>query len=304
MQPKVILTCAVTGSALLNPRYPAELRYPITPEDIAASALEAAKAGASVVHLHVRDPKSGATSREPHLFRETVDRLRQTGTDVVINLTCGGGAFFLPDPEDETRGLPESDVGSVENRVRHIRDCLPEICSLDVTTANQVEGGVEHVYLNTTRTLRGMARIFQQLGVMPELETFQAGDVMFANQLVREGLIDGTPLYQFVLGVKWGAPATPETMMYMRNLLPPGVNWTGFGISRDQMPMVAQAALLGGNVRVGLEDNLYLDRGRFATNAQLVERAVSIVENLGLKVATPDEAREILGLRSRASVSS
>ncbi|HEV2650712.1 MAG TPA: 3-keto-5-aminohexanoate cleavage protein [Rhizomicrobium sp.] len=300
MHSKVILTCAVSGSAPLNPRYPAELRYPVTPARIAESALEAAKAGASVVHIHVRDPKTGDTSREPHLFRETVDRLRQSGSDVVINLTCGGGAFFLPDPEDESRGLPGSDVGTVENRVRHIRDCLPEICSLDVTTANQVEGGVEHVYLNTTRTLRGMAKIFKELGVKPELETFQAGDVMFANQLVQEGLIEGTPLYQFVLGVKWGAPATPETMMYMRNLLPPGVNWTGFGISRDQMPMVAQAVLLGGHVRVGLEDNLYLDRGQFATNAQLVERAVMIIESLGAKVATPDEARAILGLKPRS----
>lgn len=302
MKRKVILTCAVSGSAPLNARYPDELRYPVTPERIAESAYESAKAGASVVHIHVRDPKSGDTSREPQLFRETVDRLRQKDTDVVINLTCGGGAFFLPDPEDEGRALPGSDIGTVENRVRHIRDCLPEICTLDVTTANQVEGGVEHVYLNTTRTLRGMAKVFQSLGVKPELETFQAGDVLFANQLVEEGLIDGTPLYQFVLGVKWGAPATPETMMYMRNLLPKGVNWTGFGIAKDQMPMVAQAVLLDGHVRVGLEDNLYLDRGVFATNPQLVERAVSIIENLGCSVATPEEAREILGLKSRGSL--
>ncbi len=297
MKRKVVLTCAVTGAAPVNPNYPKELGYPVTPTQICQTAVEAAKAGASVVHVHVRDPATGKGTRDPMLFRETADRIRQSGQDVVMNLTCGGGAFFLPDPEDESRGLPESDVASVADRVRHIQDCLPEICSLDVTTANQVDGGVEHVYLNTTRTLRAMAKIFQSLGVKPELETFQAGDVMFANQMVAEGLIDGLPLYQFVLGVKWGAPATPETMQYMRSLLPANAVWTAFGISRMQMPMAAQAILLGGNVRVGLEDNLYLERGVFATNAQLVERAVTIIECLGCDVATPAEAREILGLR-------
>jgi uncharacterized protein (DUF849 family) len=294
---KVILTCAVTGAAPLNPRYPKELRYPITPEQICQTSVEAAKAGASAVHVHVRDPATGAGSRDPMLFRETADRIRQSGQDMVMNLTCGGGAIFLPDPEDESRGLPESDVASVADRVRHIQDCLPEICSLDVTTANQVDGDLDYVYLNTTRTLRAMAKAFKSLGVKPELETFQAGDVMFANQMVEEGLIDGQPLYQFVLGVKWGAPATPETMLYMRSLLPANALWTAFGISRMQMPMAAQAVLLGGNVRVGLEDNLYMDRGVFATNAQLVERAVTIIEAVGCEVATPSEAREILGLR-------
>jgi uncharacterized protein (DUF849 family) len=297
LKTKVVLTCAVTGSAALNPRYTAKLRYPVTPAEICASAVEAAEAGASIVHLHVRDPATGVSSRDPALFRETADRLRQSGRNVVMNLTCGLGAFLLPDPEDEARALPESDVASVAERVRHIEDCLPEICSLDVTTANQVDGDKDYVYLNTPRTLRGMAQAFQRLGVKPELETFQAGDVLFANQLLAEGLIDGVPLYQFVLGVKWGAPATPETMLYMRSLLPPQAVWTAFGISRLPMPMAAQAVLLGGNVRVGLEDNLYLERGVFATNAQLVERAVTIIESLGCAVATPDEAREMLGLR-------
>jgi len=297
LKTKVILTCAVTGSAPLNPRYTATLPYPITPAEICDSAVEAARAGASIVHLHVRDPATGAASRDPLLFRETADRLRQSGQNVVMNLTCGMGAFLLPDPEDESRALPESDVASVAERVRHIEDCLPEICSLDVTTANQVDGDKDYVYLNTPRTLRAMAQVFQRLGVKPELETFQAGDVLFANQLLADGLIDGVPLYQFVLGVKWGAPATPETMLYMRSLLPPQAAWTAFGISRLQMPMAAQAVLLGGNVRVGLEDNLYLERGVFATNAQLVERAVTIIESLGCAVATPDEARGMLGLR-------
>jgi uncharacterized protein (DUF849 family) len=228
-----------------------------------------------------------------------VDRIRQVGIDILINLTGGLGGLLLPDPEDESRALQESDVVSAEERVAHIRDCLPDIASLDVTTGNQVEGALEFVYLNTSRTLRAMARAYQELGVKPELEAFQAGDVLFANDLVKQGLVDGTPLYQFVLDVKWGAPATPETMIYMRDLLPAEAVWTGMGIARTEMPMAAQSILLGGHVRVGLEDNLYLERGVFATNGKLVERACTIIESLGCAVATPDDAREILGLRQR-----
>jgi uncharacterized protein (DUF849 family) len=297
MKDKVILTCAVTGNAPVNPKYPFE--YPVTPRQICAAVVEAAQAGASVAHIHVRDPETGHGSRDPKLFKEVVDRVRQTGVDIIINLTAGMGALFLPDPEDESRALPESDVIGVEGRVEHLKDCLPDIASLDVTTGNQVEGGFEYVYLNTTRTLRGMAKRFQELGVKPELEAFQAGDVLFANQLVKEGLIDGPPMYQFVLGVQWASPATPETMIYLRSLLPPEAIWASFGIARMQMPMVAQAVLLGGNVRVGLEDNLYLSRGTFATNGQLVERATSIINNMGTNVATPDETKKILGLRQR-----
>jgi uncharacterized protein (DUF849 family) len=188
-------------------------------------------------------------------------------------------------------------VIGVEERVEHLVDCLPDIASLDVTTGNQVEGDVEFVYLNTTRTLTAMAKRFKELGVKPELEAFQAGDVLFANKLVKEGLVEGTPLYQFVLGVLWGAPANPETIMYMKNLLPEGAQWTAMGIARDEFPIAAQSILLGGNVRVGLEDNLYLDRGVFATNGRLVERAARIVEDVGCAVATPDDARELLQLR-------
>jgi uncharacterized protein (DUF849 family) len=296
MKRKVIITCAVTGSAPLNPRYPARLQYPITPQQICQSAIDSAKAGASIVHVHVRDPQTGVSSRDPKLFRELVDRIRQSGHDVVLNVTCGGGALFLPDPQDEGRALPGSDIASVEDRVEHIRDCLPEICSLDVTTANQFEAGVDYVYLNTTRTLRAMASVFKGLGVKPEIETFQAGDVLFGNQLLAEGLLDDVPLYQFVLGIKWGAPATVETLLYMRSLLPSNTVWTGMGISRMQMPMAAASVLLGGHIRVGLEDNLYLDRGHFATNPSLVERAVRIVEDLGEAVASPGEARELLRL--------
>ena len=297
MTDKTIITCAVTGSAPVSPRYPNDLAFPITPKQIANSALESAKAGAAIVHLHVRDPATGEGSRDPALFREVVDRIRNVDQNLIINLTCGLGAYFLPDPEDEGRAGPGSDICSVQERVAHIRDCVPDICSLDVTTANQVEGDMEFVYLNTPRTLRGMARVFQALGVKPELETFQAGDVLFANDLVAQGLIDGVPLYQFVLGVRWGAPATPETMLYMKGLLPEGAQWTAFGIARMQMPMAAMSILLGGNVRVGLEDNLYLRRGEFATNPQLVERAASLINTLGKAVATPADARAMLGLK-------
>lgn len=293
---KIILTCAVTGGAPFNRKHPA---MPVTPAQIAAAALEAAAAGASVSHIHVRDPKTGEGSRDPALFKEVVDRIRATGTDIVLNLSCGMGAVFLPDPEDEGRALPESDVASARDRVLHLEDNLPELASLDITTGNQIEGQTEFVYLNTTRTLRAMAKRFAALGVKPELEVFSSGDIEFGKQLIAEGLIEGAPLFQMVTGVKWGAPSNPETILYQRGLLPPGAVWAAFGIGRNQMPIVAQAALMGGNVRVGLEDNLYLSRGVFATNGQLVEKARGILENMGYAIATPTETREILGLRRR-----
>lgn len=294
---KIILTCAVTGGAPFNRSHPA---MPVTPAEIAAAGLEAAAAGASVVHFHVRNPQTGEGSRDPALFREVVDRIRQTGTDIVINLTCGTGAVFLPDPEDEGRALPGSDVASVTDRMRHLVENLPEIASLDITTGNQIEGSVEFVYLNTTRTLRAMAKRFMELGIKPELEVFSAGDIEFGKQLMAEGLIAGTPLFQMVTGVKWCAPTSPETLLYQRGLLPSEAVWAAFGIGRNQMPMVAQTALMGGNVRVGLEDNLYLTRGVFATNGQLVERARTILENIGFGIATPAETRAVLGLRGSA----
>ncbi len=294
---KVIITCAVTGNAPFNPKHP---NFPVTPKQIADAAGEAARAGAAIAHIHVRDPQTGVGSRSRELFREVVQRVRDEGTDIVINLTCGLGAFFLPDPDDERRALPESDVIGVDERVAHLEDCLPDIASLDVTTGNQMEGSVEFVYLNTTRTLRAMAKRFQQLGVKPELEAFQAGDVLFANQLVKEGLVDGPPMYQFVLGIKWGAPADAASVTYMKNLIDaPGAHWTAMGIARDEFPIAAQSVLLGGHVRVGLEDNLYLDRGVFATNGQLVERAARIIRDVGCEVATAQEARDMLQLKSQ-----
>ncbi len=292
----VIITCALTGGAKFNP---AQKHVPVTPKEIADSAIASAKAGAAVAHIHVRNPETAAPSQEVALYQEVVERIREADTDVVINVTAGGYARLYPDPEDESKALPGSTVAPVDLRVKHIEQTLPDICSLDVTTANQGDGDTEFVYLNTTRTLRAMAERFQAVGVKPELEVFQAGDILFANQLIKEGLIDAPAMFQFVLGVKWGAPADPETVMYMRNLLPQGVNWTAFGISRNQMPMVATSVLMGGNVRVGLEDNLYLKRGVFARNEELVAQAKNIVESLGRRVATPDEARDILMLNSR-----
>jgi uncharacterized protein (DUF849 family) len=292
---KVIITCAVTGNAPFNRKHPA---FPVTPSEIAAACIEAANAGASIVHVHVRDPETGEGSRDAKLFYEVVQRVRDSGTDVLINLTGGLGAFFQPDPDDEGRALPGSDVASVDERMEHLELCRPDIASLDVNTSNQTEGDLEFVYLNTTRTLRAMASRYQQLGIKPELEVFSAGDIEFGKALVHEGLIDGPPMFQFVLGVKWCAPADTLGMYYMRQLLPPNSVWGALGIGREEMPVVAQTALLGGNVRVGLEDNLYLRKGVFATNGDLVSQARAIIEGLGYETASVSQTRDILRLPS------
>ena len=228
------------------------------------------------------------------------DCVRARGVKAVMNVTCGGGATFCPDPDDESRGGPGTDLSGPGERTEHIARIRPEMCSIDVTTQNQVDGAKEYVYLNTQRTLRIMAKRFQTLGVKPEIEVFAPGDILFARRMIEEGLFDAPPVFQIVMGTRWGLPARPASMIYMCDLVEKDAVWTAFGIARMKMTMVVQAALLGGNVRVGLEDNLYLDRGVFATNGQLVERAVRIIESIGLAVATPDEAREILGLRRRA----
>jgi len=290
---KVILTCAVVGESQYNQAHP---NFPITPQQIADAALEAEQAGASCVHLHVRDPETGEGRRDPELFLDMATRVRENGVKAVMNITCGGGGMFYPDPADESRGGPGTDIASAEERVKHIDLCRPEVCSLDVCSQNQMDGDKQYVYLNTEYTLRKMAKYFQELGVKPEIEVFAPGDVLLANKMLEEGLFDAPPMYQIVTGTRWGLPATPETLIYMRNLLPKEAIWAAFGIARMQMPMVAQAVLLGGNVRVGLEDNLYLSRGVFASNGQLVERAKAIIENMGYEVATPDDARKMLGL--------
>lgn len=297
MKRKVILTCAVTGENRYNRKHPA---FPVTPAQIADAAIEAQEAGATAVHLHVRNPQTGDGSRDPVLFRELADRVRARGLRSILNMTCGGGAKYIPDPDNDSVVGPGTDVGTVENRTRHIRENLPEVCSLDVTTQNQMDGDEEYVYLHSQRTLRRMAETFRQLGVKPEIEVFAPGDVLFANQMVLEGLFQGPPFYQMVLGTRWGLPADVETILYLKRLLPEGALWAAFGVGPMQMPMVAQSVVLGGHARVGLEDNLYLERGVFATNGQLVERAARIIRDVGCEVATPAEAREMLRLPSRA----
>ena len=291
MNEHVIITCAVTGSGDSVKVHPG---VPVTPEEIATSAIEAARAGAAIVHIHVREPGSGAPSRKLEYYREVVEHIRAAEIDVIINLTTGMGGEFLVDERDLSRPGPGSDLVPALERLAHVEELLPEICSLDCGSMNFYDGDL--VAVVTPNQLRTMARRIRELVVKPELEAFDLGQVRMARQLVDEGLIEGTPLFQLCLGVPWGAPADPRSMIAMVDLLPPDAEWSAFAISRLEMPFVAQAVLLGGNVRVGLEDNLYLRRGVFATNAQLVERAVDIVEGLGAGVLTTAEARTKLGL--------
>ena len=294
MNYEVILTCAVTGAGDTVGKHPG---VPVTPEQVATAAVDAAKAGATVAHCHVRNPETGKGSRDPNLFAEVVDRLRDSDTDVIVNLTAGMGGDFVVDDNNPHVPAEGSDIAPALERLAHVEQLLPEICSLDCGSINFGDG--EDVYVSTPNSLRKMAKKIQELGVKPELEVFDTGQVRFANQLVTEGLVDDPPLYQICLGIPWGAEATTHAMKSMSDMLPGAAHWAGFGISRMQMPMVAQAVLLGGHCRVGLEDNLYLSRGVLASNAQLVEKAVGIIEQLGARVLTPEEGREKLGLRKR-----
>lgn len=300
MKRKVVLTCAVTGDGPIHPKYP---NYPVTAEQIATACLEAAAAGASVVHIHGRNPETGEGDRSAEVFRDIVQRIRAVNRDVVLNLTTGMGATFVPDPEDEGRAHPSTDVASAADRVRHVAENRPEICTLDTTTMN-LEGGIagapDCIFMNTPGKLRDMAELIRDAGTKPEIEAFNPGDILLARRLVEQGHIDAPPLFQICLGVKWSAPADAQSLLYMKSLLPDGAIWSAFGISRWQMEIVALSTILGGHCRVGLEDNIYLERGVFATNAQLVERASRIIRDLGCEVATPTEAREILGLRQPA----
>ena len=290
MNNDVVITCAVTGAGDTTSR---SNLVPITPEQIAESSIEAAKAGAAVVHVHVRDPETGQGSRDPELFRKTVDLIRESDTDVIINLTAGMGGDWVPSEEDPSLPGPGSDMIGPEERLRHVVECKPDICSLDCGTMNFAG---DFAYINTAPFLRRMAEIVQELGVKPELEVFDLGQIRLARNLIDDGLINAPPMFQLCLGIPWGAGADTETMTAMKQALPPDAIWAGFGISRMQMPMVAQAVLLGGNVRVGLEDNIFLDKGVLASNAMLVERAREIIERMGARVLGPDEARGKLGL--------
>jgi uncharacterized protein (DUF849 family) len=293
MNRDVIITCAVTGAADTVGK---SNKVPVTPEQVAAAAIEAAKAGAAVAHIHVRNPKTGKGSRDVALFREAVKRVRESGTDIIINLTAGMGGDWVPSDNDPSAAGPGSDMVGPEERLAHVIELRPDICSLDCGTMNFGDG--KEIYISPAAYLRTMAGIIRDCGVKPEMEVFELGHVRFAKQMCEEGLIDAPSLFQICLGIPWGAGADTETMLTMRNAMPAGANWAGFGISRMQMPMVAQAVILGGNVRVGLEDNIYLDRGVLASNGDLVTRAVEIIERMGARVVGPDEARKKLGLQS------
>lgn len=291
MSNKVIVTCAVTGAGDTTGKSP---HVPITPKEIANSAIEAAKAGATIAHIHVRDPQTGGISHDPALYREVVERIRESETDVILNITAGGGGDWIPSPENPAVGGPGTFLQTPEERHQPIGDLLPEICTLDCGSLNFGD----QLYISTTDWLRQHARLIQESGVKPELECFDTGHLRFAKQLIDEGLIDGNPMFQFCLGLQWGAEADVETMLLMRDKLPTNAHWSAFGPGRHQMPIAIQSMLLGGNIRVGLEDNLYLDKGVLGTNAQLVDRVVSIMNGLNATPMTPAEARVHLKLNN------
>ncbi|GAA1618121.1 MULTISPECIES: 3-keto-5-aminohexanoate cleavage protein [Brevibacterium] len=292
MNRKVILTCAVTGAGDTAGK---SEHVPVTPEEIAADAIAAARAGASVVHIHVRDLETTLGSREVAYYREVVRLIRASDVDPVINLTAGMGGDLVIDPQDPTTQMPGTDLVNALERLPHVEELLPEICTLDCGSLNFGEGS--NIYVSTPDMLREGSKKIQTLGVRPELEIFDTGNLWFANVLVEEGLIDPPPLYQLCMGIPYGAPVDAGLLQAMVHLLPKGAEFTSFAIGRNQLPWVAQSVLAGGHARVGLEDNLYISKGVKATNAGLTDRAVSIIEDLGAEVATPDEAREILDLR-------
>jgi uncharacterized protein (DUF849 family) len=283
---KTILTCAITGAGTTIEQTP---YLPVTPEQIANSALEAASAGAAVVHLHVRDINTTKPSMDLNLYKEVVDRIKEKNTDVLINLTTGPGASG---PADVIFGKQYPFFQPAENRVRHILELKPDICSLDLNTMNR---GPQHITVNSINVIREMAKAVQSVGVKPELEIFDSGDLEIAKMLIAEGTITGNPLWQIATGIKWGWSGTTTTFEYAKQLLPANANWYAFSIGAMQMPFVALSTISGGHARVGLEDNIYLNKGELAkTNAQLVEKAVRIIRDMGSEPATPAEARSIL----------
>jgi uncharacterized protein (DUF849 family) len=289
-QQKAFITCAVTGN-LVKPEQTPHL--PITPEQIANECLAAGEAGAAAVHIHVRDPKTGKPSMDVELYRDVVARIRAREPALIINLTTGPGGRFVPGEDDPKSYAAGTTLLPPLERVRHIELLKPDICSLDLNTMNS---GPD-VVINTPKNVRKMAAAMRAAGVMPELEIFDSGDINLALDLIRDGTLAGPGLYTFVLGVKYGFAATPETLLYARNMLPPGAIWSAFGIGRMEFPFVAQSWLMGGNLRVGMEDNIYLERGVLAkSNAELVQRAMEIIRCLGGEIANPREARAMLGL--------
>ncbi len=294
---EVFITCAITGAGDTTGKSD---KVPVTPKQIADSAIEAAKAGAAIAHIHVRDPKTGKGARDPKLYREVVDRTRDSEIDVVLNLTAGmGGDLVLGGPETPLPlDAPGTDMAGARERLAHVEDCLPEICTLDCGSMNFAAGG-DYIMVNTPDMLRAMAKQVQALGVRPELEVFDTGHLVMVKDLIKDGLIDDPVMIQLCMGIPYGAPDDPGTFMAMVNALPAGTVFSGFSIGRMQLPFVAMAALAGGNVRVGLEDNIYLSRGVLASNADLVARAAAILAGMNVKILGPEEVRAKLKLKKR-----
>ena len=297
---EVFITCPVTGVGDTASRSD---HVPVTPEQIADAVLEAAEAGAAIAHIHVRDPETGRGSRDTALYRAVVERIRASEVDVVLNLTAGMGGDLVVGSDEEPLPLDGdgTDLAGATERLAHVEELLPEICTLDCGSMNFAAGG-NYVLVNPPGVLRAMARRIQELGVRPELEVFDTGHLVLVKELIAEGLVDDPPLIQLCMGIPYGAPDDPSTLMAMVNQLPPGAIFSAFSIGRMQLPYVALAAIAGGNVRVGLEDNIWLARGRLASNGDLVERAVAILEAMNVRVLGPAEVRQKLRLRRRVPV--
>ncbi len=295
MNNKVIVSCPVTGSGDTASKHP---DLPITPKEIAQASIDAAKAGAAIAHIHVRET-DGKPSRKLELYKEVADRIRSSDTDVIINFTTGmGGDLEIGEGKDPLNPVgPNTDMIHALDRLAHVEELLPEMCTLDCGSLNF--GDTNMLFVHTPMQLRKAAKMMQDLNVKPEMEAFEMGHLWFANQLVKEGLINDPPWYQICLGIPWGAPATTSAMKSMVDMIPTNGMWAGFGIGRFEMPMVAQSVLLGGNVRVGLEDNLYIKKGVVASNAQLVEKAIRIINDLGATTLSPKETREKLKLKKQ-----
>jgi uncharacterized protein (DUF849 family) len=289
----IIVTCAVTGGDDVANGYP---NVPVTPEQIANAAIDACKAGAAIAHIHVRDPETGKPAMQTKLYREVVERIRDSGSPVIVNLTTGPGARFVPSNSEANTAAAGSNLRPPEERVAHILELRPDICSLDMGTLNFGRGAL----VNVPAHIEAIAAVIRESGVKPELELFDTGHLALANNFIERGLVDPSPLFQIVLGVPWGAPATTETLAAFKSMLPHQATWAAFGIGRAEFPMVAQSALLGGHVRVGIEDNLYISKGVLAKdNAQLVDRATELLGLMGFEIASSEQAREMLGLRRR-----
>jgi len=292
---EVFITCAVTGAGNTTGRSD---RVPVTPEQIADAAIEAARAGAAIAHIHVRDPATGRGTRDVALYRQVVERVRAADVDVVLNLTAGMGGDLMLGGAQQPLPLDEdgTDMAGADERLAHVAELLPEICTLDCGSMNFAAGG-DYVMVNTPQVLKAMAAKVQELGVRPELEVFDTGHMVLVRELLRDGLLDDPVLIQLCTGIPYGAPDDPATLVAMASLLPPGAIFSAFSIGRMQLPFVGLAPILGGNVRVGLEDNIYLSRGVLASNGDLVERALRILDAMNVRVLGPDEVRERLSLR-------